>query len=112
MAIKLSLDFQGAQYPEAYLKINKIISTNNDLEFYENLPDGTQILRWKKNPHNVASIVVYSDKGARDNNVIPLDHRLFEFKYNIQGYDENIFEVAYREFKKSLEDNNIDCEDV
>lgn len=115
MAIKVNITFQEKVYPEAYIKINKIVTSNSDVEFYENQPDDTQILKWLKSPTHTANVLVYSDQEARSRNVIPIDQRRFDFDYDLvgTGFGMNIYAAAYNQFKESLKVNNIlDFEDV
>jgi hypothetical protein len=84
----------------AYAKINNVLVQNTDYEFYENNPnyenDGIeQFLRYIKRVEATATVFVYADEIARNNNAHPLDWFTFKFDYDINS-TANPFEQGYK----------------
>lgn len=112
MALKILYTHKGTQYPEAYLKISKVISANVDSEFYENQPDGSTLLKWISRPENIAFVTVFPDEDARRRNVRALESKGVFFDFDVKS-DQNIYKAAYNSLKEELAAINMtDYEDV
>lgn len=103
MAIKsnvvIETNRERNEYPEAYLKVVKVISSNTDYEFFENVddPDNPEIhqkLSWVSRLENHATVYIWSDRVARANNVQPV--HWFSYKFDLDfAKKSNIYEQAY-----------------
>jgi hypothetical protein len=102
MAIQTNFKVREHIYPKAYLKIEKIISSNSDIEGYEE-NDGHQILVWKKLPIHTAVVFIYGDEIARQNNAYPIHSFHYEFEYDLK-YGGNIYKKAYEALEEKLKD--------
>jgi hypothetical protein len=96
----------------AYAKITGITINNLDYEFYENNPnyetDGIeQFLKYIKRIESTATVFVFADELARQNNAIPLDWFTFKFDYDINSAI-NPFGQAY----KYLQTRYPNCEGI
>jgi hypothetical protein len=105
MAIKVNYSVGNDLYPGAYLKVQKIICSENMIESFEEQEDGTELLVYTKVPETIANIFVYPDEEARQNNARPLHYFGIEFKYDPES-GENIYKAAYAALKnvKRLKD--------
>lgn len=83
---------------EAYLKIQNIASVCSDYEFFENLPDGSQRLKWIKKLENTSLVYVWADEGARENRAQVQHWFQIEFDYDLTQW-VNIYEQAYNKLK-------------
>jgi len=112
MAIKVNYDLGNEFYSDAYLVIKKIICSSENVESYETIEDSEdQILVFEKIPSHTATVFVYPDKEARDNNARALHHFGIEFPYDIDA-DGNIYKVAYAALKKVERFEGEKMEDV
>lgn len=112
MALKILYTHEGTQYPEAYLKISKVVSSNTDAEFFENQKDGSQILKWVSRPENIAFVTVFSDEESRRRNARALQSKGVFFDFDVNS-DQNIYKAAYNALKAELDAINMnDYEDV
>jgi len=98
MALKMNYEVAGDFYPGAYLQVKKIVLATGFNERYEEQSDGSLLLKYEKSYENVASIFVYPDAEARDNNARPLHHFGIEFEYD-PSKDTNAYECAYAALK-------------
>lgn len=109
MAIKVNYDLNGDLYPGAYVKVQKIVLSSTEIEKFEELEDGTTVLKFVKVPENIANIFVYPDEEARRNNARPIHYFGIEFKYDIES-NENVYTAAYDALKnvERLKDETIE----
>jgi len=92
---------------EAYLKVQNIGSVSNDYEFLENMPDGSQRLKWIKKVESTALVYVWPDEGARENRAQVQHWFQVEFDYDLSEWT-NIYEQAYKKLK-ALFPEGEDC---
>jgi len=92
---------------EAYLKVQNVASVCSDHEFFENLPDGSQRLKWIKKIESTSLIYVWSDEGARENRAQLAHWFQIEFDYDLTQW-VNIYEQAYNKLKQLFPEGE-DC---
>jgi len=111
MAIKMNYEVGNDLYPDAYLKVQKIIGSSNTVEEYELQPDNTEVLKLTSVPEHMANIFVYPDEEARRNNARPVHYFGIEFDYcPITG--GNIYKDAYEALKNVKRFQGETMEDV
>ncbi len=114
MALKVKNYEHGENiYPDAYVKIAKIITSIDDVETFVDQPDGSKILVYEKLPTTIAQVYAYADEVARKNNAIPFHHFAIEVPYDCQAnpaeniYSESYYALANLERFKNLTLENI-----
>lgn len=80
MALKLDYDFDGDIYPNAYLRIQKIVLGKSDQERLVNEGDHL-VSEWDTVEDSAAKVFVYGDEEARQNNARPIHMFGIEFDY-------------------------------
>ena len=108
MALQGNLELDEQIYNDVYFKIQKIQTSSEDYEYFENVndpeyPDIAQRLSWKKVYSNHATFYVWGSTEARKNNARPMHWFTVEFKYDIDS-EKNIYVQAYEEYHKNNPD--------
>lgn len=100
-------------YPEAYLKIAKIMTSIDDVEAFKDQSDGSQLLVYEKVPMTIAQIYAFADNIARNNNAIPFHHFAIEVPYDTNSeIVENIFVESYKALKRVERFKDLIVEDI
>jgi hypothetical protein len=97
------------EYPEAYLKVQKVQSANPDYEFFEVVndpehPDIAERLSWINRLESNATVYVWADEIARKNRANPIHWFSFEFNYDLQSLD-NIYQQVYAKLHQLFKDS-------
>jgi len=111
MAVKVNYDTGKELYPDAYLRISKIICSSELVEHYVNGDDDELILKFEKVPKHIATVFVYPDREARMNNARALHYFGIEFPYDLEA-GGNIYKKAYDALKKVERFKGEKMEDV
>lgn len=108
MAIKLPYtvekDGRIDEYPEAYIRVQKINTTNAEYEHLKSAnnpeePNIYQIVDWEKRIETSVTAFVWADELARKNRAQVIDWFSFEFEYDLDDLD-NIYQQAYKHIQK------------
>lgn len=102
MALKGTLELDEEIIEDVYFKIQKIQTSSEDHEYFENVndpehPDIAQRLSWKKVYNNSATFYVWGSEQARKNNARPIHWFSIEFPYDLNS-TENIYVQAYKKY--------------
>lgn len=98
MAVKTQFTYQGEAYPNAYLRIKKIILGVGDIGELKDRPDGNLYEEMVKEYESHAFVFVYVDKEARDAGVPAITQFGIEFNYNQKN---NAWVDAYEALKNT-----------
>lgn len=99
MAIQANFEHEHNYFKDAYIRIKKIIVVDEIAERFEEQDNGDVHLKYDKFYEGNAIAYVYTDKEARDRNVMPAHQFGVEFHYNPNSDSESIYEIAYRALK-------------
>lgn len=91
-------------YPSAYLRIQKIQTTNAEYEYFKNVddpnrPDVAQEIDWTKRIETQATCFIWADALARKNRAQSIDWFVFEFDYDLNSLD-NIYQQGYAKLRE------------
>lgn len=94
------------EYPNAYLRIQKVVSAHADYEYFEKIddpeqPDIAERLKWTDRYENSATVYVWADQIARENRA-PTIH-WFNIEFEWDPNKGGIFEQAYEKLKSIFE---------
>lgn len=98
MGLQTQYIYQGETYPNAYLRIKKIILGVGDVGELKEQPDGNLYEEMVKEYENHAFVFVYVDKEAREAGVPAITQFGIEFNYN---GEENPWSAAYTALKNT-----------
>ena len=108
MAIKtqyiVEKDGRRDEYPEAYVRVQKINTVNAEYEYFKNIddpnrPDVSQEVAWERRIETTAVAYVWADEAARQNRAQVIDWFTFEFDYDLNDLD-NIYQQAYAKIRE------------
>jgi len=100
MAIEANFETTEDFYPDAYIKVHKVMGAMNNVEKYIDDENGNLVLSYDKVPEHSAIVYVYPDKRARDHVAIPCHQYMFDFDYDVND-GTNIYKTAYKQIKAS-----------
>lgn len=100
MAIQTNYDYAEAFFPEAYLRIGKVMGGSSEEEYFEPDSYGNDVLKFKKKWEHAAYVFVYANEIARRNQVPPIYAFTVEFEYDPE-LGGNIYKEAYKAVKQS-----------
>ncbi len=104
MALKTTYEFQGQEYPEAYIRIQKLAIGISEID--KEVDHGHKItIEFDTVTETLAFAMVYANEDARRNNVRPINRIGFQFKYDVDS-GKNIIKEAYIALKADLSKNN------
>lgn len=97
------------EFPAAYIKIIKVVTSNEEFEFFKNVddperPDIAQEIDWIRKIESIAIAYVWSDEGARKNRAQVIDWFEFKFEYDLDSLD-NVFQQAYSKLHEIFENS-------
>lgn len=90
--------------PDAYLKIQKITTSNTDYEYFESVNDESDIsekLSWCTKITSDAVIYIWADEIARKNRAAVKHWFIFTFDYDLQ-IEKNIYQQCYEALSKNF----------
>lgn len=102
MAVQVNFEKEDMYLKDAYLRIKKVMVVDGVRERFEEQENGDLHLKYDKYFEGNAIVYVYSDKEARDRNVMPTHHFGIEFAYDPNTDTRGVYELAYTALK-SLE---------
>lgn len=103
MALQTKYEFEDIILSDAYIRISKVRSANNDYEELSpvddpNAPNIAFKTSWMMRVESSATAFVWADKLARDNRTIALSWFDFDFDYDLNS-GLNIYQQAYNALK-------------